>query len=46
MWKTLKEIRIKLLELLSDFSKVQDTRSIYKSQLYFYVPAMKTEKIT
>lgn len=46
MWKTLKEIRRKLLELLTDCSKLQDIRSIHNSQLYFYVLPMKTEKIT
>ena len=35
----------KLLELISEFSKAADTKSIYKNQLCCYTPAMNDTKI-
>ena len=34
----------KLLELISEFTKLQDTKSIYRSHLYFYTLTMKNQK--
>ena len=34
----------KLLELISEFSKVQDTKSIHRNHLYFYILTMKNQK--
>ena len=34
----------KLLELVSEFSKVQDTKSIHRNHLHFYKKTMKNQK--
>ena len=34
----------KLLELISEFSKVQDTKSIHRNHLHFYILTMKNQK--
>ena len=34
----------KLLELISEFSKVQDAKSIHRNHLYFYTLTMKNQK--
>ena len=34
----------KLLELISEFSKVQDTKSIQGNHLHFYILKMKNQK--
>ena len=34
----------KLLELISEFTKLQDTKSIYRSHLHFYTLTMKNQK--
>lgn len=34
--------KLKLLELISNYRKFQDTRLIYKSQLLSYTPAIKS----
>ena len=34
----------KLLELISEFSKVQDTKSIHRNHLYFHILTMKNQK--
>ena len=34
----------KLLELISDFSKVADTKSIHRNHLHFYILKMKNQK--
>ena len=34
----------KLLELISEFSKVQDTNSIYRNHSYFYILTMKNQR--
>ena len=34
----------KLLELISEFSKVQDTKSVHRNHLYFYILTMKNQK--
>ena len=34
-----------LLELINEFHKVQDTRSIYENQLFFYTVAKSKPKI-
>ena len=34
----------KLLELISEFSKVQDTKSIYRNHSYFYILTMKNQR--
>ena len=34
----------KLLELISEFSKLQDTKSIHRNHLHFYIPTMKNQK--
>ena len=34
----------KLLELISEFSKVAGYKSIYRNHLYFYTLAMKNQK--
>lgn len=44
MWKNLKKITGKILRLINKFIKLQDTRSIYKNQLYFYILAIKKSK--
>ena len=36
-------IRI-LLELISEFCKFQETKSIYRNHLYFYILIMKNQK--
>lgn len=39
------EFAKKLLELINDFSKIADTGSIQKNQLYFYRPVMNNWKL-
>ena len=34
----------KLLELISEFSKVADIKSIHRNHLNFYIPTMKNQK--
>ena len=34
----------KLLELISEFSKVQDTKSIHRNHLHFYVLTLKNQR--
>ena len=34
----------KLLELISEFSKLQDTQSIHRNHLHFYILTMKNQK--
>ena len=34
----------KLLELISEFSKLQDTKSIHRNHLHFYILKMKTQR--
>ena len=34
----------KLLELISEFSKLQDTKSIHRNHLHFYILTMKNQK--
>ena len=34
----------KLLELISEFSKLQDTKSIHRNHLHFYKLTLKTQK--
>ena len=34
----------KLLELLSDLAKLQDTKSIHRNHLHFYILTMKNQK--
>ena len=34
----------KLLELISEFSKVQDTKSIHRNHLYFHILTMKNQR--
>ena len=34
----------KLLELISEFSKVADTKSIHRNHLHFYILKMKNQK--
>ena len=34
----------KWLELISEFSKAQDTKSIHRNHLYFYILTMKNQK--
>ena len=34
----------KLLDLISEFSKIADTKSIFRNQLHFYAPTMKYQK--
>ena len=36
----------KLLELLSDLAKLQDTKSIHRNHLHFYILTMKNQKET
>ena len=33
----------KLLELISEFSKLQDTKSIHRNHLHFYILTMKNQ---
>ena len=39
-----KESIRKLLELISEFSKLQDTKSIHRNHLHFYILTMKNQK--
>ena len=34
----------KLLELISEFSKLQDTKSIHRNHLHFYILTMKNQR--
>ena len=34
----------KLLELINEFSKSQDTKSIHRNHLHFYILTMKNQK--
>ena len=34
----------KLLELISEFSKLQDTKSIHRNHLHFYIQTIKNQK--
>ena len=34
----------KLLELISEFSNFQDTKSIHRNHLHFYILTMKNQK--
>ena len=42
--ENLKDSTKKLLELLREFSKVADTKSMYRNSLHFYTPRMKQQK--
>ena len=39
-----KESIIKLLELISELSKIEDTKSIHRNHLHFYIETMKNQK--
>ena len=34
----------KLLDLISEFKKLQDTKSIHRNHLYFYILTIKNQK--